>query len=66
MVRGRGESNGFRKLSKEFRWREKAGIREKKKGRAKRGIAIGLRKRVKYSAIGKWGYRLFIQKLHMY
>lgn len=60
-----GENSAFIKFNKEFRWTAKAAIREKKKGRAKGGVAVGIRLGLEYSEIREWRYGLVIKELRI-
>lgn len=58
-----GETSGFRSLNTEFRWTAKAAVREKKKGRARGGVAVGVRKGIEYRKVEEWGFGLVVKEL---
>lgn len=59
----KGKEKGWlAKLSKDFTWVAKAAVRIKKKGRAKGGVLVGIRKEVRNEGIGEWKHGLKIKK----
>ena len=57
------EGEWIAKLDKDFNWSMKAAIRENKKGRAKGGVAVGIRKSLEVGELKEWDYGIVIKDL---
>lgn len=53
------------KLDRSFDWTFKAAVRVKNKGRAKGGVAVGIRRGIEVQAVVEWEYGLVIQGLEV-
>lgn len=59
------EKMTIKKLDKGYKWIAKAAKRENKKGRAKGGVLVGIKKGVAYKSAKEWGYGIVISEVRI-
>lgn len=64
-LEGSREGEVEAKLDKNFNWVFKAAVRINKKGRAKGGVVIGIRKNLEIGGVKEWEYGLVIKELKL-